>query len=68
MPLYEYRCVHCGQVFEKMIRWSEAEKLPVCPNCGSTQTQKKVSVFASAGSSDSGASGGRSCGSGGGFS
>ncbi len=70
MPLYEYRCKTCGEVFEKMVRWSEADRSPVCPNCQSPDTQKKMSTIASFGSSANLSSGsaGSSCGSGGRFS
>jgi putative FmdB family regulatory protein len=65
MPLYEYRCNTCGEAFEKMVRWSEADRAPSCPQCQSLDTQKKISTFASpsAGSNSSFSS---SCGSGGG--
>jgi putative FmdB family regulatory protein len=70
MPLYEYRCKTCGQSFEKMIRFSEADHSPTCPACQSQDTQKKISTFASVGSSTgSGASTlSSSCGSSGRFS
>lgn len=54
MPLYVYRCNTCSEVFEKMMRWSEADSHPVCPHCQGQDTQKKVSNFASFGSSSSG--------------
>jgi putative FmdB family regulatory protein len=69
MPLYEYHCNNCGQNFEKMMRWSEAERVPICPHCESQETQKRISTFASIGASGGlsiGASGG-SCGSSGAF-
>lgn len=53
MPLYEYRCNTCGQVFEKMLRWSEADRSPACPHCQGQDTSKKMSTFASTGSSSS---------------
>jgi putative FmdB family regulatory protein len=71
MPLYEYRCKSCGEVFEKMMRWSEADRSPVCPNCQSADTHKQISTFASHGTSSSGVSAstaGSSCGSSGRFS
>jgi putative FmdB family regulatory protein len=70
MPLYEYICNECGEGFEKMVRFSEADRLPICPNCKSENTHKKISAVASFGSSFSGGSNvssGGSCGSGGGF-
>lgn len=70
MPLYEYRCNTCGDEFEKMLRFSEADRLPVCPKCASPDTQKRLSRVVSFGtsSSGSGSSSGGSCGSSGGFS
>ncbi len=70
MPLYEYRCKACGEVFEKMVRWSEADRSPVCPKCQSQDTQKKMSQVAAFGSSihTSSGSGSGSCGSSGRFS
>lgn len=70
MPLYEYHCQNCMEDFEKIVRFSEADRLPPCPVCGSTDTHKKISMSASFGSGSSGgtASSGGSCGSGGGFS
>jgi putative FmdB family regulatory protein len=68
MPLYEYRCNECGEVFEKMVRFSEADQKPACPTCNSPDTSKKLSTVA-IGSSLSGSSGGSSssCGSHGSF-
>ena len=51
MPLYEYLCNECGEVFEKMVRFSEATACPACPKCESKNTHKKISTFASLGSS-----------------
>jgi putative FmdB family regulatory protein len=70
MPLYEYQCNECGMEFEKMVRFTEASLNPACPSCQSQDTIKKISSFASLGSSLSGTSASTSsgCGSGGGFS
>jgi len=70
MPLYEYRCAHCGESFELMVRFSEADRSQVCPHCESANTQRKLSMIAStrSGSSDSYAASTSSCGSSGGFS
>lgn len=56
MPLYEYICQECGQEFEKMVRFSEANNMPPCPVCQSTDTNKRISVFASRSFSASGVS------------
>ncbi len=68
MPLYEYRCNECGEEFEKMLRFSEADRLPACPKCASSQTQKRLSKVASFGESAAGSVPVSSCGGGGGFS
>lgn len=43
MPIFEYRCGACGHEFEKIVRSGQ----PVaCASCGSTDLEKKVSLFA----------------------
>ena len=44
MPIYEYSCKGCGQVFEHLARTMN-EKKPACPDCGSAKTEKKLSAF-----------------------
>ena len=51
MPFYEYRCQACGHVYEKFVRSLFAKAEPVCPSCGSAQSEKVVSMFGSASSS-----------------
>ncbi len=70
MPLFEYRCNECGNEFEKIVRFSEASQNPDCPACQGQDTKKKISTFASRGSSFSsaGVAASSSCGSRGGFS
>jgi putative FmdB family regulatory protein len=58
MPLYEYTCRDCGESFEKIVRFSEADQLPNCPACGQENTRKKISAGAVIGAP----SGGRSAG------
>lgn len=45
MPIYEYSCSKCGHEFETLVR---ASSTPGCPGCGSTDLEKKLSVFAPA--------------------
>ena len=47
MPIYNYRCKECGAEFDKMMRLSEADHTPVCPECGSLDTRKQITTFAS---------------------
>jgi putative FmdB family regulatory protein len=46
MPIFEYACGKCGHEFETLVR---AGSVPDCPSCSSTQLEKKLSVFATAG-------------------
>lgn len=71
MPLYEYQCKSCNSIFEKMVRWSEADRSPICPTCQSADTHKKITTFAALGGTSGGSfptGSGGSCGSGGRFS
>jgi putative FmdB family regulatory protein len=69
MPIYEYECNHCGEPFEKIVRFSEADQIPACPKCESKDTHKKISAVVSFGISGFGAisSSSNGCGSQGGF-
>ncbi len=49
MPLYEYHCNACGENFEKMVRFSDQELAPECPQCHSRDTRKRISLFSGAG-------------------
>jgi putative FmdB family regulatory protein len=49
MPVYEFRCADCGEVFDKLYRQMQgsAEQVaPPCPACGSLATARLVSRFA----------------------
>ena len=48
MPIYEYACSGCGHKFEVLVRSGTA---PQCPSCHSTELNKLLSVFATAGAS-----------------
>ncbi|SEA52905.1 putative regulatory protein, FmdB family [Desulfuromusa kysingii] len=51
MPIYEYRCEHCGQTVEKIQRKPVAQ-VP-CPACGKIAT-RSVSLTSAASSSGGG--------------
>jgi len=51
MPLYEYRCVVCGQTFELLRRADDADREAICPRCGSERSERQLSVFRSSGGS-----------------
>jgi len=56
MPLYEYTCRDCGEDFDKIVRFSEADQMPECPCCGEGNTLKKISAGAVIGVSSGGSS------------
>ncbi len=64
MPIYEYRCVKCGERFELFVRSSAQQSAPICPKCGSAEVRKALSLFGVGGTSGSSRSSAASCGSG----
>lgn len=67
MPLYEYRCETCGQTFEKMVAFSQANGSPECPHCHGSQTRKQISTFATRGRTTTASASTANCGGGGRF-
>ena len=53
MPIYEYQCKPCGAKFEKLVRSMSSTEAVKCPECGSEQTARALSVVAAV-SSDGG--------------
>lgn len=50
MPMYEFRCNGCGQVFEELCRFDEDGAALTCPHCGTAgQGRRLISVFAAHG-------------------
>ena len=45
MPMYEYLCAKCERDFEKLISSSESDERMTCPECGSHNVRKKLSLF-----------------------
>lgn len=41
MPLHDFHCPRCNKTFELLVRSSD---LPACPDCGSQELQKLVSM------------------------
>lgn len=41
MPIYDFHCNTCDRDFELLVRLSET---PVCPECGSENLAKRVSL------------------------
>jgi putative FmdB family regulatory protein len=46
MPIYEYTCTSCKKSFEHLQRTMSDGPKPACPECGSKQTARQLSVFA----------------------
>lgn len=44
MPIYEYYCKDCGEQFEKMTSMAKADEME-CQECGSTNTERLLSLF-----------------------
>jgi len=66
MPIYEYDCSSCQSAFDLLVSISDRDRPVVCPDCGSSKTQRKVSRFFARSAKSDGATqsvGGSSCGS-----
>ncbi len=46
MPIYAFDCNKCDSSFEKLVRSAAAVDEVVCPKCGSTHVQRRLSTFA----------------------
>ncbi len=46
MPLYDYQCRACGQVFEVRATFKQKEEglQPICPSCESKETEQVVTA------------------------
>jgi len=64
MPIYVYRCDHCGFEFERLVFRSQDKEEVECPQCGKKGAEKKPAAFATGSSGGSAAS---SCSTSGGF-
>lgn len=49
MPIYEYHCLQCGNVYEEIRNMDERDKELVCPKCHSTLVERQLSVFSYSG-------------------
>lgn len=43
MPIYEYKCLDCGEVSEIFLRSPDCESVR-CPNCGSKNLERLLSA------------------------
>jgi len=44
MPIYEFKCLNCGQIFEIFFKSIEDFSRPQCPHCQSKNTEKIFST------------------------
>ncbi len=42
MPIFEFKCKKCGEVFELLVR---ANEKPACPKCKGKRLEKLISTF-----------------------
>ncbi len=45
MPIYEYLCLECNDVFDALRPMSQADSAIVCQACESEHTSRMISVF-----------------------
>ena len=44
MPIYEFRCLECNEVFELLFMSSEDTREMVCPHCGAEDLERVMSA------------------------
>jgi putative FmdB family regulatory protein len=49
MPLYDYRCTACGEIFEIIASLAERDEKAVCPACGGHPAARLFSPITLAG-------------------
>jgi len=47
MPIFEFECSDCDREFEELLFNTGAVSEVICPECGSSRVNKKISMFAS---------------------
>lgn len=50
MPIYEYYCPDCHELFNFFARTFTVKRLPDCPRCGRKRLDRQISTFAVTGS------------------
>lgn len=53
MPIYEYTCPQCGNVFEELVSMRQASEPLPCPGCGYQETTRNPTSCATPGGSKS---------------
>ncbi len=46
LPLFEYRCLECGRVYEVFVQRVDPTAVRVCPGCGTANVERLFSAFA----------------------
>ena len=49
MPIYEFKCISCGHVFEALVRSSDPDASLECPACSGRSLDRLLSTFAKCG-------------------
>lgn len=52
MPIYEYRCEKCDDVFEALVRNATDTRTIRCPRCDGRTLERVPSVFAARGATE----------------
>jgi putative FmdB family regulatory protein len=55
--MYEYRCLHCGERFEKLRKIQDTDADLECPKCQAKEAERLLSSFATGGSGGGGGCG-----------
>jgi putative FmdB family regulatory protein len=67
MPIYEYKCSNCNEVFEEFQTIGGSNENLICPKCNTPRPERIFSAFASTGNSMGSLSSGGGCSSNGPF-
>ncbi len=68
MPLFEYHCLDCHSVFERLRPAEQRDQPPACPTCGGQRVKRTIAAFATvrvsgpSGTAPAGGGGGCACG------
>jgi putative FmdB family regulatory protein len=54
MPIYEFKCKKCGNVFEYLCIKSSDRENAACPSCGRGKAEVLLSTFSSSGTASKG--------------
>jgi len=43
MPIYEYKCRKCGELFEQFVSGDKTDADVKCPKCGAKNPERRIS-------------------------